>query len=92
MPDLLEIGNDRKWRPDAIDEPLDERRALAREELDEMSRRGVVGAAHDVRDEHFRRVLDAGFALAEIRETSDERIARAVGGAGFVAYYRALQV
>jgi ribosomal protein S18 acetylase RimI-like enzyme len=86
----------RVWYVDALAvAPLWRRRGVARQLLDEACRRaaaaGLDGVALDTGVENgpARSLYEAaGFRLEEIREAPDERLARAVGGRGFVAYFR----
>jgi ribosomal protein S18 acetylase RimI-like enzyme len=87
------------WYIDALAvAPHWRRRGVARRLLDEACRRaaaaGLDGVALDtgVENAPARSLYEtAGFHLEEIREASDERLARAVGGRGFAAYFRPVQ-
>jgi ribosomal protein S18 acetylase RimI-like enzyme len=89
----------RSWYVDALAvAPRWRRRGVARRLLDEASRRaaaaGLDGVALDTGLENApaRQLYEsAGFTLEEVREAPDERLARAVGGRGFAAYFRPVQ-
>jgi ribosomal protein S18 acetylase RimI-like enzyme len=86
----------RAWYVDALAvAPGWRRHGVARRLLEEAERRasaaGLDGVALDtgVENAAARSLYEAaGFRLEEVREAPDERLARAVGGRGFVAYFR----
>jgi ribosomal protein S18 acetylase RimI-like enzyme len=89
----------RTWYIDALAvAPPWRRHGVARRLLAEADRRataaGLAGVALDTGLENApaRSLYEAtGFTLEEIREAPDERLARAVGGRGFAAYFRPVQ-
>jgi ribosomal protein S18 acetylase RimI-like enzyme len=93
---LSPIPPPRAWYVDALAvDPAWRRQGVARRLLAEAARRaaaaGLDGVALDtgVENAAARALYErCGFALEEIRDTADERLARAVGGRGFAAYFR----
>jgi ribosomal protein S18 acetylase RimI-like enzyme len=89
----------RAWYVDALAvAPGWRRHGVARRLLDEAERRaraaGLEGVALDtgLENEPARSLYEAsGFRLEEVREAPDPRLARAVGGIGFAAYFRPIR-
>jgi ribosomal protein S18 acetylase RimI-like enzyme len=89
----------RAWYVDALAvAPGWRRHGVARRLLEEADRRalaaGLDGVALDTGLENrpARSLYEAaGFRLEEVREAPDARLARAVGGVGFAAYFRPVQ-